>query len=81
MAYHDRRRPRLLHDGDIISAETWNDLVQSNLDALAGVQTVRAEAQDAHAPGIVALAAMGAAASASQKPLSRRSLLFPWRRT
>lgn len=67
--------PRKLAHGDIITAMDWNTLAQTADEAHQKAHTPQ-QAQ----PGVVGLAVLAASASASQVPISRRSLFGLWRR-
>ena len=67
--------PRKLAHGDIITAEDWNTLVET-----ADKAHHKAHTPTQASPGIIGLAILAASASASQVPLSRRSLLRFWKR-
>lgn len=69
---------RTLAHGDVITTADWNSLVHGIDSAHRQLDTT--PTPEPQAPGLVALAGIAAVASASQKPISRRSLLGLWRR-
>jgi len=68
--------PKTWTAGELVTMETLNREVRDNLKDLdARVEEGR------QLPIKAALAAAGVAACASKRPVSRRALLFPWRRS
>lgn len=74
MAYHS---PRKVTHGDIITAADWNALVSGVEHAHQVIETQKTP--EPTPPSMLALAGVAAAASVSQKPISRRALLGLWR--
>lgn len=66
---------KYLSSGDVITAADWNTYVVDTHNRLVTQAIAAPESVGAHAPSLLTIAAVGAAASVSQKPISRRALL------